>query len=46
MEETVLSLLLLVGVVVFGIISLPQFPGPWVAGAVAVVKRKVEQIGW
>lgn len=31
---------------VFTVNSLPQLPGPWVTGAVAVVTRKVEQAHW
>lgn len=46
MAEMLLSLLLLLGVVVFRIISVPEIPGPWVVGAIAVVKRKVELVGW
>lgn len=46
MWKTLLSLLHLVGVVLFRIDSLPQLPGLWAIGAVAVVTRKVEQVGW
>lgn len=46
MEEIFLSLLLLVGMMLFRINSLPQLPGLWMVGAVAMVTRKVDQVGW
>lgn len=43
MEETLLSLVI---VVAFRVNSLPQLPGLWVTGGVALVTRKVEQAAW
>lgn len=45
MEEIFLSLLLLVGVMLLRINSVPPSPGLGVFGAVAVVRRKVKKLG-